>query len=93
MTNLSAQFSGNEGDLQTWLHSLSQPLTSISLALGIAAAPITRAERVRVLQTAQEECVRAMGQIQAMREAAEGAKAVVDAVAGYLREFAFYACS
>ena len=64
---LRAVEAASDTAFESWLHSLSQPLTSVSLALSLAAAPITEVERTRVLQEAQIECLRAIEQVKALR--------------------------
>ena len=68
------------------LHELSQPLTTVSLALTVAQAASSEAELTFALNTAVSECLRAMGAVRELRdlmsdESEREAKVVSGAVA------------
>ncbi|WP_419806612.1 hypothetical protein [Terriglobus sp.] len=53
--------------LHATLHELSQPLTVVSLALTLAQASTSDAERMLALEAAVAECQRAMNSVRQLR--------------------------
>ena len=80
------QVEAQRAQLHATLHALSQPLTVVSLALTLAQASSSEAERTLALEAAWAECQRAMSSVHQLRsllnESAKQELVIADISAG-----------